>query len=275
MEKNLVKTKNRMMNSRNLKLQLSFIFLISSFLFSFGQKTRTLYDKNGRKVITYSFVNDISTDCSVPQEVINVFPTEYTFYSELFANACANHDYGWSQAPWQKAGFKGTEGKTIADERFRVDMQKACDARFKSVWDAPRKAACYSAAETWFAAVYHKIDEGWQSKQNRFTADQNLKVVYSMYNQPQSTNYAFSVDNKSIWLISFRTKVKGSWSSWKNVNAGSSGSISRTGSVEDYQIQYKDIATWKDIPGKPAISSSPGSQTFIVSGSTFTGIKMN
>lgn len=144
-----------------------------------GQKTRSMYDQNGKKVLEYSYVNDITTDCSVPDKVKKAFPSETPFYMDLFSSACAEHDYGWSHAPWQKAGFSGTTGKDIADERFLVNMRAACDAKFTSAFDAPRKAACYAAAQTWYIAVKNKVDKDWQDKQTRFTKDATKTVLYS------------------------------------------------------------------------------------------------
>ncbi len=94
------------------------------------------------------------------------------------------------------------------------------------------------------------------------------------YNPPART-YSFSVTNKSIWLVSFRIYTLEGWSEWKDVNMGSSDSISHKGLVTDYNIQYKDIATWKKFSAMPVMSTTPKNQSFTVSGNTFTGIKMN
>jgi hypothetical protein len=93
---------------------------------------------------------------------------------------------------------------------------------------------------------------------------------------PPPREFNFSVANKSIWLISFRTyTAEEGWSVWKNVDAGSTGTIRKTGLVTNYDIEYKDVTAWKEIPGTPVMSTTPRDQSFVVSGNTFSGISMD
>jgi len=163
----------------------TFLSLLVLFLFTTihanAQHTRTMYDQFDNRVLTYSYINDIVPDCSVPNPVKAAFPAEWVFYNGLFSDACKEHDWGWSHAPWQEAGFSGTKGKDIADERFLVNMRRACDARFASSPTAnlPQKSACYAAAQTWYIAVKNKVDPDWQKKQSDFSSDPNVRVLYS------------------------------------------------------------------------------------------------
>lgn len=163
---------------KKLRFLLALIFTLSISIYAQGQTKRTMYDKNGTRVLEYTFVNDINPYCSVPPEVAKAFPNETEFYSDLFSSACDRHDWGWSQAPWHKGGISGLRGKDIADERFLVDMRRACDSRFTGT-NIGKKGACYSAAEIWYAAVKHKNVPDWNEKQKKITDNTNIKVTYS------------------------------------------------------------------------------------------------
>lgn len=119
-----------------------------------------------------------------------------------------------------------------------------------------------------------------QSAVSNFSAAAKI-IETGLSNKPAGTSpapaaaHSFSVSNKSVWLISYRifTKEVG-WSSWENVNTDKSASISQKGLVTNYQIQYKDVLTWKNIPATPVLATQARNQSFSVSGNTFTGIKM-
>ncbi|MBR9920605.1 MAG: RICIN domain-containing protein [Bacteroidetes bacterium] len=91
----------------------------------------------------------------------------------------------------------------------------------------------------------------------------------------KAKTYTFSVSNHSIWLVSYRVYTKESgWSDWKKVDLGKKATITHKGVVTNYDIQYKDITTWKDISGTPVMATDGANQHFVVSGNTFSGIKM-
>lgn len=236
---------------------LFFIAFFAAFVAADAQTKRTLYDKNGKKVIEYTFVRDITTDCSVPQAVNDALKNEVSFYNALFSSACEKHDYGYSQAPWQKAGFSGTSGKRIADERFRVDMIKACDARFPNLLDAPRKAACYSAAEIYFSAVYHYNDANWQKKQTGFTNDKTLVVTYSSAPGWEKTGTIVKASRASVYGVNKNDNIyywngNGGWVKMdgllKDISIGSDGTIWGVNSNDD--IYKRQNNRWVKVDGK-------------------------
>ncbi|MCI4671449.1 MAG: phospholipase A2 [Bacteroidia bacterium] len=241
---------------RNFSMAFLCLFLIGIFQPIQAQYTRSMYDKNGKKVLTFSIPKPIETNCSsdaAPAMVKNGFAKDIKFYDALFAKACESHDYGWSAAPWQKAGFPGLEGKKIADERFRVDMQQACDARFKSVFDAARKAACYGAAEIYFSAVYNKVDPDWNSKQARFTRNRDVKVIHSSSSRwsPKVTTSTFNVwgvnKNNDIFI-----RKNNNWSrvsgKLKDVSIGSDGTVWGVNANDD--IFKRKNNQWVKVTGK-------------------------
>lgn len=230
------------------------LIMVSGYNITQAQKKRSVYDENNRKVMEYSYSYDMSTECSVPQEVKNKLKGEVAFYNNVFSDACATHDYGWTHTPWQKAGFKGLEGKRIADKRFRYDMQRACDARFKSALDAPRKAACYAAAEIYFAAVYHKVDQGWDEKQREYTADPKKQILFSI---KQSSSSAVKASKSSVWGVNKNDDIffwngSGGWTKvagkLKDVSIGSDGTIWGVNKNDD--IFKRKNNTWVRVSGK-------------------------
>ena len=94
--------------------------------------------------------------------------------------------------------------------------------------------------------------------------------------------YTFTVTNKSMWDVSFRVLFFGArdWTSWTDVKAGFNAPSSHlTGEanqpIRSYEIQWKDIAAWKDFPGGMPIIPDNSSMNLTISGNTLTGIKID
>jgi hypothetical protein len=94
--------------------------------------------------------------------------------------------------------------------------------------------------------------------------------------------YTFTVTNKSMWDVSFRVLFFGArdWTSWTDVKAGFNAPSSHlTGEanqpIRSYEIQWKDIAAWKNFPGGMPIIPDNSSMNLTISGNTLTGIKID
>lgn len=88
--------------------------------------------------------------------------------------------------------------------------------------------------------------------------------------------WSLSVTNNSMWQVAFRV-YDGSWSDWKYVDAGlnnPTGRLSGNGSIQNYEIEWNDLGTWREFGGTPLIPND-NVMKITVSGNTATGIKIN
>lgn len=142
-------------------------------------QTYTLYDLFARPILTYSSSSVLEdTACGYSQGFRG--SGEDAFYAELFAEDCAEHNYAYHHAPWQKAGFDREEGKRIADYRFLYDMNLACTEVFPENTDRPRLLACALAAATYSETIRLTPATHWQSTQDRLSNNPNTQVLATM-----------------------------------------------------------------------------------------------
>lgn len=93
--------------------------------------------------------------------------------------------------------------------------------------------------------------------------------------------YSFNVTNNSVWDVSFRVQFSGKWTEWKTIKAGfnSPSGLLAAGEankpISNYEIQFKDLNTWKNFPGGMPIIPDNSSMNLTVSGNTLTGIKID
>ena len=169
-------------------------------------EVHTMYDMFNRPILTYSSQTGISgVDCSVPAHLAGSH--EEQFYSNLFLPACAEHDYGYGHAPWQKAGFAGETGKIIADDRFMVDMLQICKAEFASPSEVHRKAACDVAAITYAEAVKVVPFSDWQRRQNEYTNDAGVQVMATMPVDPRTAQKRAEIERLRRAILDTRSTI--------------------------------------------------------------------
>ncbi|MEM1359162.1 MAG: RICIN domain-containing protein [Bacteroidota bacterium] len=86
--------------------------------------------------------------------------------------------------------------------------------------------------------------------------------------------YSVSLTNKSMWTVSFRVATKQGWSAWKTFGSGKQ-TISGQGAITNYEIQWKDLATWKVYKGPTPIIPNTNRLNMTVTGNTLSPISVN
>ncbi|MEO0899306.1 MAG: hypothetical protein AAFY71_23040 [Bacteroidota bacterium] len=94
--------------------------------------------------------------------------------------------------------------------------------------------------------------------------------------EPPNTSFTLTVNNQSMWKVSFRTKSNGRWSAWTNIKQGKSIKFGFTADMEDYEWQWLDIHKWRsDFKGGSPVMVSGKNSIYVIKGNTFNPIHID
>lgn len=93
----------------------------------------------------------------------DVFGPVSNVWRNLFNKPCRQHDFGYRNFG-KGLTLERTEAKRAAiDARFRVEMNKLCNATFTRWWQAANRELCLREATAVWAAVRYNPRENWNS----------------------------------------------------------------------------------------------------------------
>ncbi|WP_326957588.1 phospholipase A2 [Amycolatopsis sp. NBC_01286] len=84
-------------------------------------------------------------------------------YRNLFNKPCRLHDFGYRNFGKGLTLGRTESKRTEIDARFRVEMERLCNATFTRWWQAANKQLCLREADVVWAAVHYNPFENWNS----------------------------------------------------------------------------------------------------------------